>query len=204
MKVCFLITSYLFLFFAISPATHAAYIKCWKNKQNIRECSKTVPPEYAQQRIEVINDQGIVVKIIQPRKTKNQLAEDARKAKKQQAREEQRRQDLILLKSFTTEKDLLLSRDKKLATIDGTITIANGNLRILNSSLEQLQKQAANHERAGSPIPRPLIVDIDSVKSQVLENEKYVLDKQNKRKELKEKFAADLARYRQLKQVKPR
>jgi len=69
LKIVYRTVLYFFLLLALSPATHAAYIKCWQNKQKIRECSETVPPEYAQQRIEVMNEQGIVIQIIQPRKT---------------------------------------------------------------------------------------------------------------------------------------
>ncbi len=203
MEVNFLTAIYLFLFLIVSSSTHASYIKCWDNKQNIRECSETVPPEYAQQRIEFINEQGIVVKIIQPRKTNAQLAAEARETKKQQVKKEQRRQDLILLKTFTTEKDLFLSNEKKLSATDGAISIANGNLRILNSSLEQLEKQAANHERAGNKVPKPLITDIDSVKSQILDNEKYLVGKKEQRRAFEKKFTANLKRYRELKQVKP-
>jgi len=132
------------------------------------------------------------------------LAKEAREAKRQQAKDERRRQDLILLKTFTTEKDLLISRDKKLSTIDGTISIATGNLRILNSSLIQLQKQAANHERAGSSVPPHIEQDIQSVKTQIQENEQYLADKHLHRQEIEGKFAADLGRYRQLKKVQPR
>lgn len=191
----------LCLFAGISQA---AYIKCWQNKQKIRECSETVPPEYAQQRIEILNEQGIVVKIIEPRKSRAQLDKEARLAKKREAKEERRRQDLILLKTYTNERDLLLSRDKKLSTIDGSITIANGNLRILNGSLEQLQKQAANHERSGKRVPLNLIEDIRSVRGQIAENKKYLDGKKEKRGELERQFDADLKRYRELKKVKPR
>ena len=46
------------------PATSAhATIKCWKNKDNVRECGQAVPQEYSQQRIEVINSKGIVIKV---------------------------------------------------------------------------------------------------------------------------------------------
>lgn len=204
MKASLLSTIYLLLLLVISQSSHATYIKCWQNKQNIRECSETVPPEYAQQRIEILNEQGIVVKIIQARKTKAQLAKEARAAKRQQAKEERRRQDMILLKTFAKEHDLQLSRDKQLAAIDGTITIVKGNLRILNSSLEQLQKQAANHERAGSKLPRQLMADLDSVKKQISENEKYLATKMEKRKAIQEQYVANLKRYRELKGVRPR
>lgn len=203
LKASLLTTIYLFLLLALSQTGRAAEIKCWQNKQKIRECSETVPPEYAQQRIEVLNEQGIVIRIIEPRKSQAQLAEEARQAKKQQAKDERRRQDLILLKTFATENDLLASRDKKLSAIDGIISIAAGNVRVLSNSLQQLQKKAADHERAGDTVPPALIADITSVKKQIAENEKYLSEKKDKKAALKQQFAADLKRYRQLKQVRP-
>ncbi len=204
MKASLQMTICIFLFFGVGQSSHAANIKCWQNKQKIRECGENVPPEYAQQRIEILNDQGIVVKIIEPRKSKAQLAKEAHLAKIQEAKDERRRQDMILLKTFAKEQDLLLSRDKQLSAIDSTITIANGNLKILNSSLVQLQKQAANHERSGTAVPKHLVGDIESVKSQIVENEKYLADKKLRRREIEDKFASDLKRYRKLKKVRPR
>jgi len=204
LKASFSTVSSLLVLLLVSQTSHAKYIMCWQNKQNIRECGGNVPPEYAQQRIEVLNERGIVVKIIQARKTKAQLAEEARETKHRKAKEERRRQDMILLKTFTREEDLLASRDKQLAAIDSIITIANGNLKVLNSSLAQLQKQAADHERSGTNIPNILLKDISTVKSQINENDKYLKDKQQRKKEINQKFANDLKRYRKLKEIKPR
>ena len=204
MKIGFHTIICLLLSLIVTQNSHAKNIMCWQNKQKIRECGGTVPPEYAQQRIEVLNEQGMVIKVIEPRKSKADLAREAQEAKKQEALDERRRQDMILLQTFTTEQDLLDSRDKKVATLDGTISIANGNLRILNNNLEQLQKQAANHERAGQAIPKQLVADIDSVKNQIAENEKYVTTKQKAREDIIDKSTDDLKRYRQLRQVKPR
>ena len=38
-----------------------ARIKCWENSDGVRECGKTVPPEYSQQGHEEISSQGITV-----------------------------------------------------------------------------------------------------------------------------------------------
>ena len=60
----------------LTPITSAqAAIKCWVNKDKVRECGQSVPPEYSQQRIEVINDKGIVIKVIERTKTPEELAE---------------------------------------------------------------------------------------------------------------------------------
>lgn len=204
MKASLTTLTSLLLFVFVSQLAYGKNIMCWKNKQKIRECGETVPPEYAQQRIEVLNEQGIVVKVIQARKTKAQLAREAREAERQKRENERRRQDMILLKTFTKEEDLLATRDKQLAAIDSTISIASGNLRVLSSNLAQLQKQAADHERSGTQIPKVLVKDIESVKKQIADNEKYLMDKESRKQEISKKFAADLKRYRNLKQVKPR
>ena len=47
----------------VSPASLAGSIKCWVNKDGVRECGYTVPPEYSQQRIEIMNQRGIVVEV---------------------------------------------------------------------------------------------------------------------------------------------
>jgi hypothetical protein len=204
LKASLVTTVCILLLMSISQHAYSKNIMCWKNKQKIRECGGNVPPEYAQQRIEVLNEQGIVIKIIHARKSEAQLAREAREAEHQKTKDERRRQDMILLKTFTKEQDLLSTRDKQLAAIDSTISIASGNLRVLHTNLAQLQKQAANHERGGTSIPKVLLKDIESVKKQISENEKYLEEKELRKNAIKKKFAADLVRYRKLKKVKPR
>ena len=73
-----------------------ADIKCWRNKDNVRECGQAVPPEYSQKRIEVINSKGITVKTIPG---KEELDEIRRQKKIQEA--EERSQAATGCDSFT-------------------------------------------------------------------------------------------------------
>ena len=61
-----------------APGAMAGSIKCWTNKEGVRECGAVVPPEYSQQRVEIMNERGIVVDVKEAAKTKEQLAEEAR------------------------------------------------------------------------------------------------------------------------------
>ena len=38
-----------------------ARIKCWTNKDGVRECGESVPPEYAQKSHQELSDQGTVI-----------------------------------------------------------------------------------------------------------------------------------------------
>ena len=200
--------SFLCLLLGLQSPVHASNIMCWKNKQGVRECGAMVPPEYAQQRIEVVNDKGQVVKVY-PRALTPKELEAAKQAKLEKEKELQRqkarkRQDMILLRTFTTERDIEMSRKSKVDAIKGIIDITNSNTHALKNNLQQLQKKAADYERSGEKPPATLIEDMKSLKSQIKDNDAFVTKKQEAIIHLEKKYDNDLQRYRELKKVKPR
>lgn len=182
-------------------------IKCWKNDLGIRECGSIVPPEYSQKRIEVINERGIVVKIIEPPKTREQLqkerAEEEKRKAIEDAKKEQARQDSILLNSYATERDLLIARDTSLRSINSQLDIAKGNLRMLQTSLDNLQTRAGNYERSGKKPPQKLIKDIKATQSMITRKEANIQKRQEEKDAMQEHFDSQIARYRKLKGIKP-
>jgi hypothetical protein len=131
---------------AAGGKSSGALIKCWKNDLGVRECGQIVPPEYSQRRIEVLNDRGLVVQIIEPPKTPAQLEQEREEQQKRKAQEaakkEQEHLDTILLNSYTTERDLLIARDTNVKAAQGQLDIAEGNLKLLQNSLADLQNRA--------------------------------------------------------------
>lgn len=192
---------------SFSPVSMARSIKCWINKDGVRECGYTVPPEYSQQRIELINERGIVVDVKEAAKTKEQLAEEERlaKLKEEELRLEKEKQlrDSILLNTFTTERDLKISYDDKIAVIMGHVDISNTGSRTLTENLNDAQRRAANHERAGEKVPQSLIEEIESLKRQIKDNQDFVARKMAEIKELNLQYEADLKRFRELKGITP-
>jgi len=182
-------------------------IKCWKNDLGIRECGSIVPPEYSQKRIEVINERGIVVDVIEPPKTREQLLKEREQQEKRKAeeaaRKEQERQDAILLNSYATERDLLMARDTNLRAINGQLDIAGGNLKSLENSLDNLQTQAGNYERSGKKPPQRLIDQIKTTRLQIARKQEVIQKRQQEKDALQEHFDSQIARYRKLKGIKP-
>ena len=190
-----------------APGAMAGSIKCWINKDGVRECGYSVPPEYSQQRIEIMNQRGIVVDVKEAAKTKEQLEEEARLAKLKQEelrrQEEARLRDTILLNTFTTERDIKISYDDKIEVVKGVIDITNTGSRTLQQKLQAVQKNAANYERAGETMPENIITQINNLKRQLQDNDKYIANKQGEIKALKLKYEADLKRFRELKGIEP-
>jgi len=182
-------------------------IKCWKNDLGIRECGSIVPPEYSQSRIEVLNDRGLVIQVIEPPKTREQLeqeraAELKRKAA-EDAKKEQARQDAILLNSYATERDLKMARDTNLRAVRGQLDIAENNLKLLQNNLGDLQTRAGNYERSGKKPPKQLIDQINQTKQQIAKKQAVIEKQKQEQSAMEEHFETELNRYRKLKGIKP-
>ncbi|MDH5178230.1 MAG: hypothetical protein OEZ39_01065 [Gammaproteobacteria bacterium] len=196
----------LLLFCAGSSSTvmAASSIKCWTNKDNVRECGSVVPPEYSQQQIEEKNEQGMTVKVHKAAKNKEELEEEARKKAEEAKQAERRKRDKILLMTFTTERDLLISRETNLTAITGIINVSRGNANNLIQNLNKLRKKAGDYERGGKQAPDKLVQDMADIESQLEKLERAIKEKEQERAEMEKKFDEDLARFRELKKIRPR
>jgi hypothetical protein len=202
------------LFLALNlalPGSAIAAIKCWTNKEGVRECGNVVPPEYAQKETRTLNERGITVEVKERAKTAEELEQErlAKEAEEARAREEKRRQeeqaayDRMLLSTFTTEADVLASRDRATGSIDATIEISGATITQLTRKLDDLKKRAAGLERAGNPLPADLKEDMASLERQIADKHEYIDNKKQEKARILEKYEADLRRYRELKGIKP-
>jgi len=201
----------LFGLLSWTPATMAGSIKCWTNEEGVRECGTAVPPEYSQQRVEVINERGMVVDVKERAKTMEELEAEKREAERlaKLKQEEERRQaearlrDTILLRSYTTERDLKISYDDKIAVNRDIIDITNTGTRTLNKNLNNTRTKAANYERAGEKPPESVLEEMNSLERQIKDNDDFIARKQKEIEVLKQQYEADLKRFRELKGIKP-
>jgi vacuolar-type H+-ATPase subunit I/STV1 len=177
-------------------------IKCWTNKDGLRECGNVVPPEYVQGGHSQVKRSG-AVREVDRAKTPEEI-----QAERQQAEEEhlQRQrvservaQDRVLLHTFTTEDDLVLTRDGKVGVIESRIRLLESRVADLEKNRRQLQEQAAQEERAGKGMSPTLREDLERVERQIAEHRQFVLDQRREQDEIWRKFAGDLQRFRALK-----
>ena len=196
----------------LSAATVAANaargsIKCWTNSDGVRECGNSVPPQYAQQGTEEKSSQGITVNRKERAKTQEEIAaeraERERIASEEAERERlanlQAHRDHVLIATFTTEEDLMLTRDGKLAAIESRIKHVQQVGKKIEQSMAELHAEAARLERAGKPVPPELQGQITAAQAQLRENRDEVNARRNERVVMEKQFQMDLARYRELK-----
>lgn len=174
----------------------------WVDEKGQVHYSDKIPPEYAGQQRDVLNNQGVKKQTIEGAKTPEQLAEEARQAKLQeeekQRAEEQARRDRILLSTYTTEDEITMARDGKVAALDTYIKVTNSRVDKLKAQLDALRKRAEQTD-ASTPAGAKLQKDIAHTEQQIRENEGYVEAKHREQDELRARFEQDLQRYRELK-----
>ena len=162
-----------------------------------------IPPQYAKKKNETLSDQGIVVETKAAAKTAEQLAKEERKvaleAEQERIRIEAARKDSILLDTFTNDDEMIMTRDGKIEAIEAVIRVTNNRTEKNKQRLANMKLRAANTERSGKAVPEKLLREISDTRNLIQSNSKYVANRVVEQQRIREKFEADINRFRELK-----
>jgi len=177
-------------------------IKCWENSDGVRECGKSVPPEYSQQGYEEISSGGITVDRSERAKTEEERAEEDRLAAIQKEEDDRKAeaamQDKILLETFSNIDDIQMTSDGKIAALDSSIKLAKNRKEKIQADLDERTAAAAAEELAGKQPSEDLLKDINSLERQGKDLDKFIADKHLKQEGIKKEYAEKIVRYKEL------
>lgn len=140
----------------LSSVTYAVEYYRYTDERGITVINRQgVPSHLIGDGYEVLSEQGRVVRVV-PR------APTPEEYRTMQAEQEQAKSDRQLLLLYTRIEDIDRALERKVADIDGQISIARGNLLSTNSLKADLQGQAASQERAGRVVSEDLLQQIKS------------------------------------------
>ena len=180
-----------------------ARIKCWTNKDGIRECGESVPPEYSQKSHQELNDQGLVIEKQERAKTPEELATEAKQAaaeaEKQRLLEEKKKEDNILLQTFSKVEDIKQVRDEQINALEGNIKVTIKRNEKIQEDLDTRIARAAAQERSGKTPNKDLLKDIESLRRQLKTNNKFIEDKRKEQKTIADK---KIDRFKELRGIK--
>jgi len=178
-------------------------IKCWTNRDGVRECGNRVPPEYAQQGYEEVSKQGLILDETERAKTPEELEEEARqtaiRAEEKRRQQEQARADKILLATFSSGEDIEMVRDDRIRALEASIRLAEKRNESIQQDLEKRMQAAADAERAGRAPNEALLKDIESLRRQIKANDAYIEERQKEQEETRQQYAESIARFKELK-----
>jgi len=181
-----------------------AAIKCWTNREGVRECGNKVPPEYSQEGHDTLSRQGIVVdtkeKALSPEEVAKKRQLEALEEEKRRQREERAQQDRILLDIYAEESDIIRARDDKISTLDATIQLSRGKIEKLKVQIADNEERIANFKQRDAEPPVIFQDNIAEFRGRVAREEQFIKEKLEEREAIAKEYDEYLSRFRQLTQ----
>jgi hypothetical protein len=183
---------------AAAAATGKAYR--WVDKNGVVHIGDFVPPEYASQGQTELNPQGVSV-----RETPRQLSPAELAAAQQAAADtaNRRQQDASLLSTYTNVRDIERLRDERLALIDGQMELARSSMTATDQRLAALRVRMNNFQPYSKApnarrMPDQLAEDVVRALQEHRGLQAILASRESEKNELRTRFDADIARYREL------
>jgi hypothetical protein len=186
----------------VSGPAIAQNIHKWVDKDGNVHYGQTVPPEYADQLESNKQEVSKTVEASHNTYTERELAR-----RKEQA--QQREEDRTLLRTYLSVEEIESVRDKRIDQLQARDFVTERYLASLNEQLAEMElaatDYAAKNSEAGKPaeLPADLERDIISTRASIEDYEGRLAKSRAEQDRIREKFDADIVRFRELKQLPP-
>jgi hypothetical protein len=193
------------LLLCVATLVEARPLYRYRNAEGNVVVDYQVPVESISGGYEVLNNDGMVIKVVPRALTpeERKLA-DAESKREQEARAEQERLrewDESLMLRYSTVDDIEDARHRAMGELQIRMSILRGNRRALKQKVEGYQTQAANMERSGMTVDVERLRSIEILQSEIESTERDIEDRQREIEELEAAFDADVERFKMLRDV---
>jgi vacuolar-type H+-ATPase subunit I/STV1 len=190
------------LLLVVSTQTHARDLYRYTNNEGNMVVDDRVPTEYAGRGYEILNEDGIVLKIVPRELTSEELEKLSLEQQLEQVEiaENERLQkwDETLLLRYSTVEDIEAARDRALSDLRIRVSILKSNTRFLKQQVESNQASAADIERNGGTVDVSRLAAIDNLQSEITATERSIVDREAEVVRAKDKFQMDIDRFQML------
>lgn len=189
----------------LAPAVEAKQLYRYRNAEGTVVLGYQVPVDAVAGGYEVLNNDGMVVKVVPreltPDERKEKDAEEKREAEARAEQERLREWDESLLLRYSTVADIEDAKHRALGELQIRMSILRGNRRGLKQKVENYQAQAADLERAGRSVDVERLRVIESLQDEIEATERDITERQREIEELEQAYAADIERFNMLREV---
>ena len=195
---------------AFAPSAFAVY-KCVDEK-GITRIGETPPDECANVPMQEVSRSGTVLRTIAPSLTQQQVdaMRETELKKKEDAKiaAEQARKDGALLATYSSDREIDMTRDRNIQPINGRIKVAKERIAAVDKRVKQIEdemefyKAGKGKSGKGKEMPENLTHDLERVKKEKVALEKSLVDYDKEIAALTAKYELDKQRWLALKQAK--
>lgn len=181
---------------AAAGSAHAEKFFRYKNEQGVLVIGHTIPPKFVPNGYSIVNEHGMVIKVIDPAPTAADLKSRVAERKKWEEQERIRKQDELLVSRYSSVEDIVASQNRVLDEIDVRLSILRGNLRTLKSQIEKQRERAANLERLGRTVPANVTENISTMQLEVDDTRASIKQRKAEKQLVVTQFEADIDRFK--------
>lgn len=155
------------------------------NKDGVKVLNRSIPPEYAQHGYEVLNASGQVIKVVPPRRSDGEIAQEV-------AKEQLLEKYAELSRRYSSLDDIESAKLRRLKNIETNISILRGNISGLNTQIENLMSKAAEQERAGKDVSQRVLQSLEDARAELSVAEGIMANRTAEYKKVADKFDSDV------------
>jgi hypothetical protein len=193
---------------AAAPAqgrsSREAFFRC-KDRNGQTHYGDSVPPECAGLDTEVLNENGMQVRLIEGEATRlKRLEREAAEAKVRKERDQRALRDRTLIETYLTVEDIERLRSQRLEQLNAQYRVTEQNMASLRDRQSRLEGQVSRFKPYSQspnapPLPDHLAAEmVNTVKGLRVYQESMAANRKEQ-KELNEQFDADVRRFKELK-----
>ena len=191
--------SALFIALLLTMGAAQAAMYRWVDGNGRVHYSDTLPPTYQKSGAAEMNKQGQVVKRTQSEAERKAEAErQAEQNRVQQEQQKQAQKDRALTSTYTSEAEIDLARDRALDHHKLAIQGAEIRGKAVDANVAELNKRIAAIEKSGRPVSPNLKSQLEQANNESLELKRTIQSNEAAMAQVREKYAADKVRFREL------
>jgi Domain of unknown function (DUF4124) len=188
---------------ASSSTTSGRKVYKWTDEKGVVHYGDQVPPEYSQQERHVVNPQGVEVDILGAQKTPEEIAAEEKKLRDAKL---QRDRDVNLLNTYVSVQEIERLRDSRVTLLVDQVKVTNQFIEQLSSRMRKLQMDSMRYRPysnlpGAQPMPAGLVDDLVRTGNDIRTQRQNLQQKQQEEKAMRENFARDIERFKQLKGI---
>ncbi|MBV1905345.1 MAG: hypothetical protein KUG75_04655 [Pseudomonadales bacterium] len=168
------------------------------NSQGQFEISDAIPAELVSNGYTVVNEHGQIVRIVEPELTPAQQREKAVQDKKLKEKHALESWEDELMLRYSSPRDVAYARDQKTNAIETSIASTKLNIDRLELKKQELQKRAANMERAGQALTPSLLHNLEIVNEQIEGRYEEVKTRRAEQEATRKEFSRIMKKIREL------
>jgi hypothetical protein len=183
------------------------FFRC-KDRNGQTHYGDSVPPECVGLDTEVLNENGMQLRVIEGEATRlRRLQREAEEAKERQEKERRALRDRTLIETYLTVEDIERLRDQRLEQLDAQYRVTEQNMSNLRERQTRLQGQVARFKPYSDkpnapPLPDHLAAEMVNTVNGMRVYQESLAANRKEQAELNASFDADIKRFKELKGIR--